>query len=151
MAAVEAIPADTKSSSSKKKRRNALIDLYVSSQNLSLDKPRQDRITIMSQEVAKELEAAKQNVRTGFSEEAKVFKKTLRDALKPYKKTRAEAWFKEAEMYVNAKFYVDNFERIQADKKAGVIKNLETAQSQVTSKEFTKLFGDLLKQASSKI
>ncbi len=151
IAAVEAIPADSKSSASQKKRRHALIELYVSSRHLSLDEPRQEKIAALSAAVAAELEAAKQVVRTGFSEEAKVFKKMLRDAMKPYKKTNAEAWFKDAELYVNAKFYVDNFERIQADKKVGVLKNLETAQSQVSSKEFTKLFGELIKQASAKI
>ena len=148
IAAVEAIPADSKRSTDMKKRTKAGLDLYISSQTLSLDPPRIEKIKALTDGIAKDLEAAKQAVRDGLAAgDAKAFKKILRDALKPYKKTAAEAWFEEAEMYNNAKYFVDNFAKIKADKKPGVIKDLEKAQEKSTTREFSKMFGELIKTA----
>ncbi len=150
IAAVKAIPADTKSKSDQKKLFKATLDLYITSQSLSLDEPRKVTIASLSSSVGEELEAAKKEVRDLFSSDPKDFKKALKKIVKPYKKTAAEAWFKEAEQYKNAKYYVDNFEKIKAEMKPEVLKNLETAQSQVSTREFSAAFAELIKAARSK-
>ena len=151
IASVEAIPTDSKSRSDQKKRFRAGLDLYIDSQNLHLDPPRQKKIETLTKDIAAELENAKQIVRDALAgDDTKAFKKALKDASKPYKKTAAEAWFEEAELYNNAKYFVDNFEKIQEDKRAGIIENLETAQEKATTKEYTKAFGELIKAARAK-
>ena len=148
---VEAIPADSESRSDQKKRFRAALSLYIDSQNLHLDPPRQEKIQTLTADVAAALETAKQQVRDALqAADAKVFKKVHKEALKPYKKTAAEAWFEEAELYNNAKYFVDNFEKIKEDKRAGIIENLESAQEKATTKEYTKAFGELIKAARDK-
>jgi hypothetical protein len=45
---------------------------------------------------------------------------------------------------------VENFEKLKPEMKPEVIKNLETAQSQTSTREFSKAFSELIKQARAK-
>lgn len=150
IAAVEEIPADSDSRSDQKKRFRAEVDLYLASKSLSLDRPRQEKIAALTASSGAELEQHKQALRDLFDAEERGFKKALKDAAKLYRKTAAEQWFEEAALYREAHFLVSNFDRIKEGQQPVVIKKLELAQEQARTREFTKAFGELIRQARGK-
>ncbi|TVR11683.1 MAG: hypothetical protein EA401_10470 [Planctomycetota bacterium] len=151
LAQVDAIPDDERSA---QRRRRPLLALWAASQQLTLDRPRQERIEALTADIANEVAASKAEVLAAIDDgDRRTIASVMREAQREWRGTVVGEWLEQANALAQAS---DGVRSLEAAREAGrtidssAVKqlrdNLQAARREMQDPELRQRFQALIDQ-----